>query len=244
MKKLALSLILMITLLLTYPGYAEESSDSHDRKVSDEMIEILSQNLDNLFPITVQRHYFNEPEQPLYSDDGSETIIETYSDHGKRYVRIFANNDYIHDHFAVDFIPYDYQTDFQLTMDIEVNDAWPLGQGGCMLGFTNDGVSAFSDAESIAVVTDSRNLEIYHKNKADDAGTIYMLETRGKSPIKLSLVHMTGHTYVYVDGTYAGQLHDGLNGPFRLMYGSVLFNGGESAWCTFDNLVIRKLEKK
>lgn len=243
MKKLVISLILMIMLLLTLPGSAEETSGYNDRKVSDEMIEILSANLDNLFPITVERHYFNEPGQPLYSDDGSESIIEILNDHGKRYIRIFANTDYIHDHFATEFIDLAYETDFQLTMDIEVKDTWPMGQGGCMLGFTNYGISAFSDAETIAVVTDTKNLEIYHKNHEDDAGTHYMLETRGKSPIKLSLVHMTGHTYVYVDGAYAGQLHDGLHGPLHLMYGSVLFSDGETAWCSFDNLVIRKLEK-
>lgn len=242
MKKLIIFLLLILTLLLFLPVSAQEEGLSMlERKVSDEMIELLTQNLDNLFPITVKRDYFNTPGQALYSDNGPETIIEISNDLGKHNFRMFANADTVHDHIAFEFFDEAYETDFQLTMDVTVNDTWPMGQGGCFVGFTNYGVSAFADAETFALVTDAKNVEIYHRNQADDSGSHYLLETRGKNPAKLSIIHLTGHTYVYVDGIYAGQIHDGLKGPFHLMYGSMLFTEGDAVGCSFDNLVIRKL---
>ena len=85
------------------------------------------------------------------------------------------------------------------------------------------------------------NPEIYAKNRDLDAGEHFTLGTGGREKDRLSIVHLTGHTYVYIDGTYAGQLHDGLEGPFRMLYGVALFTEGDSAYCTFDNMVIRKL---
>ncbi len=244
MEKLVISLFLMIAVVFPFPAAADNDGPDAERKVDDTMLEILNSNLDNLFPITSIKDYFNPYQEALYSDDGMETVIEIENDQGKRYIRMFANADSVHDHLAYEAIDDGYFQDFQLTMEVTVRDAWPKGQGGCFLGFTNYGVSAFHGSDGahwVALVSDAKNTEIYLKNHDMDAGEHFALETRGKESMKLSLVHLTGHTYVYIDGNYAGQLHDGLKGPFRLIYGTALFTEGDSAYCTFDNMVIRKL---
>ena len=245
MKKMPL-FIAALFLLLTLPVRAEGGDSSvsdpmWDTQVSDDMLEILNSNLDNLFPIISMKEYFNPYHEALYSDDGMETVIEIENDQGKRNIRMFANMDYIHDHLALEAIDEVYPKDFQLTMDVTVRDTWPLEQGGCFVGFTDYGVSAFAKAKTIALVSDGKNTEIYARNKSASAGKHYPLETRGKATMKLSIVHLTGHTYVYIDGKYAGQLHDGLEGPFRLIYGAALFTEGDSAACTFDNMVLKLL---
>lgn len=239
------AILLLILLCFVLPGVSGEGlAPDPGRKVSDDMIEVLTQNLDNLFPITSMKQYFNEPEHALYSDDGMETVIEIANDQGKRNIRIFANADGEHDHMAYDAIDDGYPIDFQMTMDVTIHDTWPMGQGGCFVGFTSYGVSAFHDedgAETIALLSDAKNTEIYFKTHDTASGEHFPLETRGRETMKLSILHLTGHTYVYIDNNYAGQLHDGLEGPFRMLYGAALFENGDSASCSFDNLAVRKL---
>ena len=246
MQKITFILLMIILLLSAVSAGGESSFPGPDpeRKADDAMLEILNQNLDTLFPIQVLKEYFNPPQEALYSDDGSETVIEIENDLGKRNIRLFANADSVHDHIAYEPIDSAYLKNFRLTMDVTVRDTWPKGQGGCFVGFTNYGVSAFHGADgayTVALVSDGMSTEIYAQNHDEEAGEHFALETRGKETMKLSVVHLTGHTYVYIDGTYAGQLHDGLEGPFRMLYGAALFTEGDSAYCTFDNMVIRKL---
>ena len=246
MRKITFVLLMIILLLsaLAAEGESPFLGPDPERKVDETMLEILNGNLDNLFGIYAVKEYFNPPQETLYSDDGGETIIEIGNDEGKRNIRMFANADSVHDHIAYEPIDDAYLKNFMLTMDVTVRDAWPKGQGGCFVGFTNYGVSAYhgrDGAQTVALVSDGMNTEIYAKNRDLDAGEHFALETGGKEKAKFSVVHLTGHTYVYIDGKYAGQLHDGQDGPFRMLYGAALFTEGDSAYCTFDNMIIRKL---
>ncbi|MBQ6504588.1 MAG: hypothetical protein IJI57_11820 [Flexilinea sp.] len=244
MEKLVVAFLLILMLLAPLAVSADGGGPDPERTVGDDMIEILNNNLDNLFPITSIKEYFNPYHEALYSNDGMETVIEIENDEGKRNIRMFANADSVHDHLAYEFIDEGYLKNFLLTMEVTVRDTWPKGQGGCFVGFTNYGVSAFhgyDGAHVVALVSDAKNMEIYLKNHDLDAGEHFPLETRGKETAKLSIVHLTGHTYVYLDGNYAGQLHDGLEGPFHLLYGTALFTEGDSAACTFDNMMLKRL---
>lgn len=248
MKKTIFALLLIAFLFSSTILYADDGNSvpdpAVDMQVSDEMLEILDLNLDNLFPITVKREYFNEPHEMIYSEDDPSTIIGIRNARGSRDIRIFANADSIHDHMAYETIDEDFQTDFQITLDLVIKDTWPVGEGGCFIGFTNYGVSAFTaeDGEAtIGLVSDAKNIEFYVKSRSAASGKHYPLQGRGRDTMKISLIHLTGHTYVYVEGSYFGQLHDGLDGPFQLLYGAVLFENGDSASCSFDNMIIRKL---
>ena len=212
--------------------------------VSEEMLDILINNLDRFFPITSLKEYFTEAVPVEYSDDGPDTVIRIGTNLGKRNILIFANADFVHDHSGFSRIDDLFPDNFQLTMDVTVNDVWPESKGGCFIGFTNYGVSAFSGtegAEMVTLLTDGNEAELYVKNKAVDSGIHYSMGSITRNPSKLSIIHLTEHTYVFLNGQYAGQYHDGKSGPFQLIFGAAVFADGDTAGCTFDNLVLRKL---
>ena len=178
MNKLTL-VLLMIILLLSALGAEGESSfpgPDPEKKVDDTMLEILNGNLDNLFGIYAVKEYFSPPQQALYSDVGPETVVEIENDQGKRSIRMFANADSVHDHIAYEPIDDAYLKNFMLTMEVTVRDAWPKGQGGCFVGFTNYGVSAYhgrDGAQTVALVSDGMNTEIYAKTAIWMPGSIF-----------------------------------------------------------------------
>lgn len=245
-------LILIIFLIPSAVVMAEQEGLSladfdANKKVSDDMIEILMANLDNLFPITVMREYFSKPIDPYYVDENYRSVTEIYNDAGIRNIRMFANPDQLNDHVSQEIISDVYVTDFYLTMDVGIKDTWPVGEGGCFIGFSNYGVSAFSDSDGAAMVTlltDGKNMEIYVKGHESTSGSRFPLNARGNNQMKLSIIHMAGHTYVLIGNEYSGQIHDGIQGPFRVIYGTALFKNGDSAACSFDNLILKKLGKK
>lgn len=226
------------------PMLFNDPSDQTLPAVNDEMIGVLVSNLDNLFPITSQRQIFVEPEQAVFSDVGDETVVRMETDLGKRNIMIFANSDSVHDYSAYTKINEAYPTDFQLTMDVTVQDVYPESQGGCFIGFTNYGVSAFSNAEgavTVQLLIDGQTAEIYAKAYEDASGSRLSLGEMNRSSCKLSILHLTEHTYVFVNGSYMGQYHDGKAGPFQMIYGATVFTEGDTANCQFDNMVVRKV---
>ncbi|MBR6090188.1 MAG: hypothetical protein IKP86_09665 [Anaerolineaceae bacterium] len=252
MKKYLFVLLLITILLPSAVILADEegsvvSDFDVNMKVSDDMINILMENLENLFPITVMRDYFNDPVDPYYTNEGSRSVTEYYNDMGIRNIRMFANADQITEHVSREIVNSVYVTDFMLSVDVTVNDTWPQGEGGCFIGFTNYGVSAFSGddgAMMISLISDGKNSEIYAKDHYSSSGSHFPINSRGMEKMRLSILHMAGHTYVLIENNYAGQLHDGIEGPFRIMFGTALFKNGDSVSCSFDNLVLRKMGRK
>ena len=246
MKKQIVPIIFIILFIVMFPASADDEYTNFDpdRNVSDEMIEVLSQNIESLFPLFVKRDYFTSPTDPFYFEDSSDSIFEIINDYGKQNIRLFANADGIHQQMACETIDDAYLTNFIMTMDVTINDTWPTAQGGCFVGFTNYGLTADDDSVTVAMVTDVNHNEIYRKEYLEDIGSHYLLESRQINPVKISIVHLTGHTYVFMQDTFIGQLHDGETGPFHPVYGSILFENGDSADCSFDNLVIRKASSK
>ncbi len=247
MKRLMMLLILLfIAGNFVYPVYAQEKAGPAEdpRTVSEEMIEVLTSNLENLFPLNSLKKNFMEPAEALYSDVGPGTMVRTETENGKRKILLLANADGIHDHMAYETIDEAYPNDFQLTMDVTVGDIFPESRGGCFVGFTNDGVSAFSGAEgsiTVSLLIDGLTAEIFITDPDTDSGAHIPLGELVRKTSKLSIIHLTGHTYVYINGNFMGQYHDGKKGGFRLIYGSAVFPEGDTADCTFDNLLIRKV---
>ena len=247
MKRIfVLLLCLCFAILSAGMASAQEGTDkaADPNRVSDEMIGILTANLNNLFPLNSQKYNFMTPAEALYSDVGTQTVVRKKTGEGKRNILLIANADGVHEYLAYDTIDTAYPNDFMLTMDVTAADVFPNGQGGCFVGFTNQGVSAFSAAEgavSISAVIDGKTAQIYVKEPDADAGIHIPLGDLARQSSKLSIIHLTGHTYVYVNGNYMGQYHDGIDGGFRMIYGSAVFTEGDTAECTFDNLLIRKV---
>ena len=223
---------------------AQEGTDKavDPNMVSEEMIGILTANLDNLFPLNSQKYNFMTPAEALYSDVGTQTVVRKKTGEGKRNILLIANADGVHEYLAYDTIDTAYPNDFMLTMDVTAADVYPDKQGGCFVGFTNLGVSAFSAAEgavAVSAVIDGKTVQIYVKEPDADAGTHISLGDLARQSSKLSIIHLTGHTYVYINGKFMGQYHDGIRGGLRMIYGSAVFTEGDTAECTFDNLLIR-----
>lgn len=246
-------MIFILTVCLVSSVYAEEPDGAYlllDPKlplVSDEMIKILSENLENIFPISSQRQNFTNPAEALYSDAGMDTVIRMETALGKRNILIFANADSVHDYSGFTKIDDEFPTDFQFTMDVTVNDVYPEKQGGCFIGFTNYGVSAFSGADgaiSVQLLITGKSAEIYVRGQDKDSGEHLVLSDLNRTTSKLSIIHLTEHTYVFLNGTYAGQFHDGKAGPFQMIYGATVFTEGDTASCSFDNMLVKKVYKE
>ena len=243
-KKLILLFLCIVLFCFDIPS-AECGKD--DVIINDQMIEILTGNLSTLFPISSQKQNFMTPAEALYSDVGKETMVRMETESGVRNIAIYANADSIHDYSGVTTIDDAYPTDFQFTMDVTVRDIYPDAQGGCFIGFTDYGISdtpGHSDAEMIALSIDGLSAEMYVKKYEADSGSHYSLGEMVRNASKLSIVHLMGHTYVYINGRYLGQYHDGKTGGFQLIFGSSVYKDGDTASCTFDNLQIRKVSNQ
>ncbi|MBQ6519699.1 MAG: Ltp family lipoprotein [Anaerolineaceae bacterium] len=208
-----------------------------------DMIEVLSENLDNLFPIRGLEDKFTTPMQALYSDNGPGTAVETRNQDGVRTLTMFANSDGIHDSNLITRINSGQLQNFMFSMDITVNDAFPGGSAGCYVGYINDLAAATHKEESTVVLlmADAKGVGFYRKTKSQDAGTFTRVWDGVSDTYRLSIVRFTGQTYAYVDGVYAGQLQDTNAGPFQLIYGVSVLAGGDDASCSFDNLSVKKV---
>lgn len=208
-----------------------------------DMLEVFSNNLDNLFPIRALEDKFTTPMQSLYSDIGNATAIQTSNQDGIRTLSLFANSDRIHDNNLITRINSGQMQNFMFTMDITVNDVFPTGSAGCFVGYINDLAAAKQEEEStlILLMADGKGIGFYRKTKGEDSGSFTRIWDEISSKYTLSIIRFTGQTYAYIDGIYAGQFQDTNSGPFQLIYGNSVMANGDDAICSFDNLSVRKV---
>lgn len=208
-----------------------------------DMITVLAENLDNLYPIHGIEENFMTPEQALYSDIGPETAIETNTDFGVRNITLFSNPDLIHDRSYVVRINSGQLHNFMLTMDITIKDAYPAEQAGCFIGYTNDLAAALNHEESaqVLLMADKTGIGFYRKPDSEASGTFTRISVSESEKYTLSIVRFTGQTYAFIDGAFAGQFKDTNEGPFQLVYGVSTLKEGDTVSCSFDNLSVRKV---
>lgn len=208
-----------------------------------DMLEIFSNNLDNLFPIRALEDKFTPPALALYSDIGSSTAIETSNQDGIRKISLFANSDGVHDYNLINRISSGQMQNFMFTMDITLNDVFPAGSAGCYVGYINDLAAAKQEEEStlVLLMADGKGVGFYRKTQSEDSGSFTRVWDNLSDKYTLSIVRFTGQTYAYVDGVYAGQFQDTNSGPFQLIYGNSVMANGDDACCSFDNLSVKKV---
>ena len=225
-------------------GYTADPEPVTDPNVvSDQMIEVMTDNIDNIFVIRGLEDVFNTPMAAQYSDVGNATVVETSNQDGIRNISLYANADNVHDYSSVTKLNAGNLQNFFYYMEVRVNDIYPSGSGGCFIGYTNESTSAVQteDVKTIGLLVDGDNAEFYIKGKDADSGEHIPIQRSESDTYDLVLVRFTGQTFAYVNGWYAGQFHDDLSGPFQLVYGSSVFSDGDNALCGFDNLIIRKV---
>ncbi len=224
-------------------GKKVEGASDDTGMISETMIDTLQENLYLFFPIQSLKEGFPSALEPAYSDVGPGTLVQTRNQYGERKIKLFANADFVHDHRSYTLVNTGKMDNFLFSMDVTVNDVFPADQGGCFIAFTNEFDPAVSkeDAVMIALLAHEDGVEIYRKPISADSGTHIPVPVEIKETYKLTLVHLTGLTFVFIDETYVMQYPDDTPAPYYLIYGSALFSHGDNAYCAFDNLAIRKV---
>ena len=128
-------------------------------------------------------------------------------------------------------------------MDVVIRDINPAGQAGCFIGYTNDLASALrhEDAAQVFLMADKNGVGFYRKFESENSGTFTRISGAENDQYTLSIVRFTGQTYAYINGQFAGQFTEVIEGPFQLVYGAAALKEGDTASCSFDNLSVRKV---
>ena len=235
---------LLLILSFCLPVSAQGEDPAAGPEVKQTVLDILNGNISNIFPITSQRERFTEFEEPWYSDVGPQTVVRIGTEFGKKNIILYANADSVHDYLAYHKINDAYPSDFHMTMDVTMNDVFPEKQAGCFVGFTNYGITANQykgTPTEVIFLINGQESEIFSKGHFADSGTHHVIGSTTRRSGKLTIAHLMGHTFVYINDAYLGQFHDGMKGPLQLIFGAAVFSEGDTADCTFDNLVIRKV---
>ncbi len=224
----------------------EGLSKQSEQKVSDQMLDVLVKNRDNLFPIRSLENEFSNIAAATYSDVGSATAVQTSTQDGQHNILMFANADSIHDYNVVTkLIAWNLQN-FLFSMKVTLNDVYPKNQGGCFIGYTNEPVNAVKTEETVETISflmSDSSVMLYVKEKEAKTGAFSPISssTGQGYQMKLTIVRLTGQTFFFLGDKFIGQHHDGNSGPFQLVYGTTVFANGDTANCSFDNLVVRKV---
>ncbi|MBQ4511520.1 MAG: Ltp family lipoprotein [Anaerolineaceae bacterium] len=208
-----------------------------------DMIKVLTENIDNIFPIRGLEETYTYIEPIAYSDMGPETALRTVVIDGKRTVHLFANPDTVHDYVYMNRINSGYLQNFLLTMDITVEDAYPTDQAGCFIGYLNEQAAARNEEvdTQVFLVVDGSGAGFYKKTADSEHGTFTRISDQPLDVYHLMLIRFTGQTYAFINSEYAGQFNDTNTGPSQLVFGNAVYANGESAVCSFDNMLVRKV---
>ena len=237
MKRLFFLLIccLILTISSMLPVSAQE--------LSEEMIQVVNDNLDNFFPLTLISEGFETKRAAARGNIGPETATEYGTDNGTRNILLYSNPDGINTYAFIENTNAGNLKNFYFEIDVIPNDIYPYNGGGCYLGYVNEfiaGVSAEEPVENVSLILSDA---IYMESRNGDAaeGERTKLADFDGTKKKLSIIRLTGETLFYADGELIGTYHDGKKGPFQLRYGAIAFPNGEVTDCSFDNLTVRKV---
>lgn len=208
-----------------------------------DMITVLAENIDNLFPIHGIEMDFMTPEQHLYTDIGPETAIQTSTQYGQRNLILFSNPDSVNDRSYVVRVNSGNLENFMLSMDIVINDVFPSAQAGCFIGYANDYNAALQTQAKtqVLLMADGEGIGFYKKTENEAAGTFTRILESAGTEFNLTIMRFIGQTYAFINGEFAGQFNDSNTGPFNMVYGVTTLKNGDTASCSFDNLSVRKV---
>ena len=232
-----------VTQTLGAPEQSELADLSNPTRISQEMRDFLTENIENIFPIQSLKETYSSVVQPVYTDLGPGTAVQMRTREGQQTIRIYANADGVHSYTFTDGINSGNLRNFMFSMDVSINDVYPTDEGGCFIGYTNGSVTAVKndDPSLTALVLTPEAAEFFTKNETAESGSRTRISENNKSVRRLTLIRITGLTFAYIDGEYAGQFYDSNEGPFQLVFGSVLYKNGDASACSFDNMAVRKV---
>ena len=211
--------------------------------VSSEMVEVIQNNRGNLYPINLVNDNFSDQVDAILSYPRPDSVMRVVTEYGRQDIDLFVNTDLTHDLYGKINFDGEYPENFEISADVTVRDVYPKKRGGCFVGFTDNGMTKSPDTDEFLFVFDGNSGMFYNKKGVNDAGAVLFEEPLPEKKARITISHMTGHTFVFINDICVGQYHDGKYAPFRISYGVMTFADGKTSCCTFDDLVIRKVGK-
>ena len=212
------------------------------QELSDEMAKVVSDNLENFFPLSSISEAFATKATAVRGNIGPETATEVSTD-GTRNILLYANPDGFNEYGFIEKVNAGNLKNFYYEVDVIPNDLYPGDGGGCYIGYINEFIAGVSVEEPVSetslIVSDAIYLET--RERDSEAGERTKLADFNGSQVKLRIIRLTGETLFYADGKLIGVFHDGQAGPFQLRFGAEAFTNGEVVDCSFDNLAVRKV---
>ncbi|MBQ4513189.1 MAG: hypothetical protein II969_09360 [Anaerolineaceae bacterium] len=206
--------------------------------------DVLQANHESFFPITIADDSFSKQVDAVLHNIDSDSVMRVVTEYGQQDIDLFVNTDMIHDHVGKINFNRDFPQNFEISADVTVRDVYPKSRGGCYVSFSEKGMTNNADAAEYYFVADGQNVMLYYKTVGSSSGKVFPVGTVSEMPVKISIMHLTGQVFFWVNDVCVGQYHDGKNGSFRLSYGALTYADGETACCSFDNLLIRKVGGK
>ena len=156
MKRLLFSALccLLIIIGAALPSAAQE--------LSEEMVRVVSDNLDNFFPLSSISEGFATKSQPVRGNIGPETATEV-STNGTRNILLYANPNGATEYVLEEKVNAGNLKNFYYELDVIPNDIYPNGGGGCYIGYVNEFIPGVSTEEPVSatmlVISDAVYLE-------------------------------------------------------------------------------------
>lgn len=234
---------LIFVMLCSFMLALNSAMTSSAQELSKEMAKVVSDNLDNFFPISSINEAFETKSPAVRGNIGPETATETSTQNGTRNLLLYSNPDGLNEYLFIEKVNAGNLKNFYFELEITLNDLYPADGGGCYLGYINDyipGLSAEEEVESTSLIISDA---VYMEKRAGDSaqGIRTKLAELKNNRVKVTIIRLTGETLFYADGELIGVNHDGKTGPFQLRYGALAFPNGEVTDCSFDNLAVRKV---
>ncbi len=263
MKRAMFSVVLLLLLISVYAVYAYQNEGSNLVQESDtaadiesdavfslnpekgvvirEVSDVLQFDHESFFPIRILDDSFSKQVDAVLKYVDDDSVMRIISEYGSQDIDFFVNSDMIHDHIGRINFDKEYPKNFEISTDVIARDVYPKSRGGCYIGFSEKGMSKNADAAEYFFVIDGQSVMLYYKTVGSSSGRVFPVASVSEGPVRIAVTHLTGHIFFWVNDVCVGQYHDGKSGNFRLSYGAVTFSGGETACCSFDNLLVRKV---
>ncbi|MBQ6519409.1 MAG: hypothetical protein IJI14_11860 [Anaerolineaceae bacterium] len=234
---------LIFVLLCSFLLALSTAMISSAQELSEEMAKVVSDNLDNFFPISSISEAFETKSPAVRGNIGPETATETSTQNGTRNLLLYSNPDGETEYLLIEKLNAGNLKNFYYEMEINLNDLYPADGGGCFLGYINEFIPGISTEEEVETTSLVISDAIYMEKRIDGSVQGYRtkLADLNTNHIKVTIIRLTGETLFYADGKLIGVNHDGKIGPFQLRYGTLAFPNGEVTDCSFDNLAVRKV---
>lgn len=267
MKKILFCAILLFLFLSVYSVNAyqqnDESTDANKQTEPEELADdavlalnpkngvvnrgvtdVLQANHERFFPITIANDSFSKQVDAVLYNIDSDSVMRVVTEYGQQDIDLFVNTDMINDHIGKINFNKDFPQNFEISADVTVRDVYPKSRGGCYVGFSEKDLTNNADAAEYYFVTDGQNVLLYYKAAGSSSGKVFPVGAASEKQVKISIMHLTGHIFLWVNDVCVGQYHDGKDVSFHLSYGAMTYADGETACCSFDNLLIRKVGSK